>query len=317
MKTQKFYDSVKPHMSPSALDTWLNQRSSFIKSYFEGTKGPETKAMTAGKNIHALIDAGIFKVQKSFEINEETITIEIKKGYTFLGIPDSMQKIKKGASIVHFCDYKTGKENPWKEKLPSDIKMKATAWLVWHKSGKPAAVTGFVEYIPTEWDAENKQVVPIEGAETEVHSITYDALELKEFTDVILKAMDDVNEAYETWLTSTGEFVSEPDMEVYAELKKQKDEIESKMKEIAERLQSQMEFGHKSTIPTRFGTFFITERKTWEYPKDLSISVNHMQYLQSEVEEIVSAAKVAQKNYELTAEPKTVTRSLGFRIAKE
>lgn len=316
MKTQKFYPTVKGWMSPSGLDAWLNQRSSFIKSYFEGTKGPETKAMTAGKNIHALIDAGIFKVQKSFEINEETITVEIKKGYTFLGIPDSMQKIKKGASIVHFVDYKTGKENPWKDKLPSDIKMKATAWLVWHKSGKPAAVTGFIEYIPTEWDADNKQIVPIEGAETEVHSITYDSKELIEFTDVILKAMDDVNEEYERWLTSTGEFVSETDIQSYVELKKQKDEIEAKMEEISERLKSQMEFGHKSTIATPFGTLFMIERKTWDYPADLEFQFQGRRIVWEYAEELASAAKVAKKNYELTAEPKEIIRALGFRIAK-
>lgn len=303
-------------MSPSALDSWHNSRSNFIKSYFEGIRTPDTPAMIAGKKVHTLIEAGIVPAKKVYDLHEVKIEIKIKEGYVFLGIPDSRgERMQKG--VVEFVDYKTGKANAWKEKLPVDIKMRATAWLVWKATGEPKKVIGHIEYIPTEWDSVAKEVVPIADAESEIISLTYTAEELQDFTKIIVDSMDEVNEEYDKWLESTGQFINKEDLERYVELRKAKDELEVLLKDVGDRLMSQMEFGAKKTHQTPFGTLFITERKTYEYPKGLRINYLDMGLTIEDAEAITMASKAAQKNYELTADPKTTSKSMGFRPTKK
>lgn len=316
-----FYPDVKAHMSPSALDAWFNNRSMFMRSYFAGEKSPTTAAMKGGTRIHALIEGGMYAAQKVFSASEKEIYIDISKDRRFLGIPDGYEEVTfepgKGFPLqVEFVDYKTGKENAWKEKLPSDLKMKATAWLVWKINGEPERVLGHIEYIPTEWDSVAKEVIPKIDATSELISYTYHAEDLRSFTQVILKAMDEVNEAYEKWLTSTDEFVSQDDMLAYVDLKKKKDEIEGKMKEIAERITDQLDFGGKTTISSPLGTFYITERETYKYPPTIKIDFGEHVLTLADAEEIEMAAKAAKKRYETENEPEAISRSMGFRAAK-
>jgi hypothetical protein len=71
-----FYHELKEHMSPSALDQWKRQRSAFVGTYFEKKDKVETKAMTAGKQIHRLIEGGMLKAKKIFLfITSKTILI--------------------------------------------------------------------------------------------------------------------------------------------------------------------------------------------------------------------------------------------------
>ena len=220
-----FYHDKKPHMSPSALAQWLGSRGSFVRSYFAEERGPETKAMTAGTEIHALVEAGIIKAKHVYQNNEIEVKVQVPgTDYYFLGRPDSYEI---DGEVARFVDYKSGKANGWDEKLPTDIKMRATAWLVWRSLGEPKQVHGFVEFIQTTWDPEQKKVVPIDGKETEVASIVYTAKELKAFTRVITTAMDDVNAFYEKWKESTGDFVNKADVERSVELRKAIDEAET------------------------------------------------------------------------------------------
>ncbi len=311
-----FYNDVKEHLSPSALDMWLNNRSAFVKTYFEGEKFQGNAATRAGKSVHALIEGGMLEAKHCYNKNETQILVDIGDGRRFLGIPDSYES-QPHDGHVSFVDYKTGKENGWKEKLPSDVKMKATAWLVWKVTGEPKYVHGWIEYWPTEWDAENKEVRPIDGAESEEVPINYDEDDLRAFTMVILKAMDEINEAYVRWQDSTGEFVNQEDVEEYVKLDKAKREIETRMTEIKERIMGQMEFGGKDNVQTQHGSFYVTTRKTYEYPPTLKVNYLNMGLVLEDVEAIDGAMSAAKKNWERENEPKSVSRTLGFRQVKE
>lgn len=311
-----FYPDVKDGSSPSALAQWFNQRSSFIKSYFVGERGPETKAMQTGTEIHALIEAGIIKAKHVYEHAEKGLSVEIAPGRVFRGRPDSHEGVNRAGSVA-FVDYKSGKANEWKEKLPTDIKMKATAWLVWKTSGEPEFVYGFVEYFQTTWDPNQKKVVLVDGVESDSIGITYRASELREFTQVILKAMDAVNDFYDVWIKSTGEFVNKEDVIRYGEVKQQIDDLEMKLGEIGERILIQMEAGGEETHKTPIGTFFVKETKTYEYPATIKINYLDMGLVLEDADAIGAATKAAKKNYELINEPKSTSRKMQFRPAKE
>ncbi len=311
-----FYPKEKKYISPSALDNWLRSRSAFVKTYFEGEKGPETLAMTTGKQVHGLIEGGFLAVKRKYDMDEKETTFTFENGVKVLGYPDSYTK-EATDGIVSFVDYKTGKANGWKEKLPTDIKMKTTAWLVWQNTGQPKTVDGAIEFIQTTWDPETKMVVPIENKQTEIVEIKYTQKELQDFTQVILKAIDDINAFYETWKDKTDTFINNEDIEEYIKLNQEISDLETKQKEVAERIQIQMEAGGMVNHKTPAGTFYTTTRKTWDYPSDMPVRYEDEDWMLHDVLDMQTAMKVAQKNYELIAEPKSESTSIGFRVAKE
>lgn len=309
-----FYPSVKDGLSPSALAQWINSRSAFVKSYFAMERGPETKAMQTGTEIHALIEAGIIPAKHVYEHNEGDVSVQLAEGRIFRGRPDSYEA-KPGQLFASFVDYKSGKANAWVEKLPTDIKMRATAFLVWKECHQPEEVRGHIEYFQTTWDPEQRKVVLVEGTESEVISIVYSEAEMKAFEQVVLKAMDDINEFYKKWIASTGDFVSKSDIESFVDLKREIDQKETELEEIAERIQTQMEFGGEENhkVPG-VGSFFIKTTNTWEYPEELAFNKG---WTLKMADEIAAAAKAAKSNFELINEPKTTKRKVQFRAAKE
>lgn len=310
---QKFYHDVKEHMSPSAFDQWHRQRSAFVGSYFEQKERVQTKAMEAGTQIHRLIEAGLIKAKCVYDVGEEQIKVQVPgTEFYFLGIPDS--HMKDGSKFV---DYKSGKANDWKEKLPTDLKMKATAWLVWMQCGQPEKIEGAIEFIQTTWDPDAKRVVPIDDKETELIEITYHAEDLKAFTKVIADTMNEVNEVYEKWQSKTDAFVSREDIERYEALHLKKAALEEEMDDVKERIKTQMEFGGMLNFKSELGTFYITERSTYDYPETLPVKVGAEEYTLAEAEEVESATKAAKKNYELITEPVSQSSSVGFRPKKE
>lgn len=320
MKTTKkqplFYHDIKPHLSPSAIAQWHYSRSQFIRSYFAGEKSSETLAMKTGKMLHALIEGSMLDVQRKYTFIEKGITIScaLPKGgdATIYGIPDSYGKNE-------FVDYKTGQENTWTvEKLATDVKMLCTAWLVWQVNGCGDGVQAWIEWIPTEWNGE--ELVP--KGTVEDHKIVgcfYTAATLKEFEKVIAHTVKEVNEEYVKWVAAEGmAFVSDDDCVEYATLEAQKKEIEAKQKLIKERIGEQMSFGGERTHESSVGTFYVTERKTYEYPKSLKARLADGSDVTLErAEEIEAAIGVVKKEYEMTAEPKVVSRSIGFRPKKK
>lgn len=290
-----FYPDIKPHISPSALDSWHNSRSQFIKSYFDGVKMRETASMKAGKEIHALIEGGMIPVINRFAHIEKPITVELPSGVKVFGIPDSYDDFSG-----FFVDYKSGKENGWTDaRLATDLKMKTTAWLVWQVSGKPAQVSGCIEYLATIWNTETREVQPTGEDNIVAASYTYTGEELEAFTAVIEKTIADVNAAYEEWLTSTDEYISADDIALYAELDEEISKLEERREEVKVRIADQLEFGKKQSVSTVFGTFSFRETKRWKYPK--------------EIDDLDAIAKAARKKFETENDPATVSKSLMFR----
>lgn len=301
----KFYPQVKEWISPSAFANWHEARSLFVRSYFLKEKTPETSAMKAGKQIHALIEAGLLDVRHKYSHNEETleVTLQLPETVKVLGIPDSFDEQFGG--IVHFVDYKTGKENTWDDaKLAGDLKMKATAWLVWNVTGKTAReVVGYIEYIPTQWNPSTREIEPTGGESIVAGSITYTSDELEAFTGIIANTIAEINKAYEEWLESTDEFVNQDDVAEYAQLDQEVKEREVKMALIKERIADQMGMGSKETLSTPFGSFYFRITKTYEYSE--------------EIEKKLADASAAKKKFEMENEPAKIAKSLSFRPSKK
>lgn len=310
-----FYHEIKEHMSPSALDQWMRSRAAFIQSYFEGKKGPETPAMKFGTQVHALIEHGLLKVKKQYDQNEQGLKHEAGGGLYVFGKPDSYQS-KPVKNTVEFVDYKTGKASEWQKKLPTDLKMKTTAWLVWKETGCPAAVIGHIEFLQTTWN-EEKSCLELIGEETEVTSITYHKADLEAFTEVIIKIMTEVNTFYETWKDRTTDFVDKDDIKLLADLTAKADAIEEEIKAVKASIMSQMEFGGLTTYKEEgLGTLSITTRKTYNTPENLPFKVGKKTYTLKDFEEIEMASKAAVKNYQLITEPVSTSESISFRAKK-
>lgn len=304
-----FYHDVKEHMSPSAFQTWKHQRSSFVKSYFQGEKTPETAAMKAGTQSHRLIEAGLLPVKHYYEHNELELRHPAGEFKT-MGKPDSFELQDDAA---YFVDYKTGKANGWAEKLPSDVKMIFTAWLVWNETGKPEKVVGHIEFLPTTWDPTNKEVILIDGAESEVETIVYHREQLENFTDVIIREMQAVNTFYEKWSQQDTSFIDQEDCQEAARLTAEIEALSDKLTKVKDRIKDQMEFGGVNSYPVEgLGTFSITERKTYNYPTGLRINYRDYGLTFEDFQEAEKCAKAAKKNFELISEPVAIAESIRF-----
>lgn len=270
--------------------------------------------MKAGKEVHALIENGLYDAKKRFDMHEQRLTISCDNGYVVLGIPDSYSLALNG--VAEFVDYKTGKSSDWHKKLPNDLKMKCTAWLVWRATDMPSLVRGYVEYIPTIWDAENHEVIPSDEPST-IYQRDYTAEELLAFTDFIIKTIDQINNEYPKWLISSTDFVSDDDVNEYVTLDQQIKELSNKQEEIKERIKTQLEFGDSKTLEVSAGSFYIMSRSKWVYPKDLIVKYSDSEIVLSDVEAINEATSIAKKEFEQVTPPASVSTSLGFRAKKQ
>lgn len=325
-----FYPNVKAYISPSALATWLNSRSSFIGSYFKGKKFEGNSATEAGTKIHGLIEGGFLKAEKVFGNGEQEIMTPFRfSGVNVLGRPDDYGFYDEKKDLAVFVDYKTGKDSEWnKAELAGDIKMRATAWLVWNKLGKPEkGVIGYLEWFGTKWNDETKELVPTNEDHAIFHC-KYTADELADFEEVIEKAIKDINTTYDKLMNSDTGFIDEELIKEYAELdakvKKFKDEYENKaeefegrMDEIKETIGGQLEFGGLLNHETPFGTFYFKEAKKFEYPDSLEFQTESGNVMTLAVGEEVSVAmSAAKKNYELTHTPDEIKKTVQFKAKK-
>lgn len=311
----KFYPEVKEYISPTAFAMWHRQRSSFVRSYFKNDKSPETAAMRAGTMIHGLVQGGLLEVLKRYDHHERELSVVLPNGVKVFGKPDSFGDTVLIDKAAYFVDYKTGKENKWtKPELAADLKMLCTAWLVWNATGKPESVTGFIEWIGTEWNG--SELVPTNEDHVLIDAVYSDA-KLREFEAVLLKTIDDVNEEYPRFLVSTDSFIDLGDCALYADLERQIKALEKEQKVIKDRIAEQMQFGGLPSFPSEIGTFYFTERKTYDYPDELEFQLEDGQRLTLEEGERISAAlSAAKKGFELMNAPKSVSKSLGFRAKK-
>lgn len=274
--------------------------------------------MIAGKQIHQLIEGNFLEVHHNYEHHEKTLEHYIETAdckFKVLGIPDSYEA---GKGCAYFVDYKSGKENNWDDVvLAGDLKMKLTAWLVWNECGKPEAVYGFIEYLPTVWNPVTRKVELVEGEKSVVAAkIVYSGEEMAAFTEVIHKTMVEINAAYEEWKESTDEFINQEDIAEYAAIEQQIAELTSKQDLVRERIADQMTMGKKDTLPTPFGSFFFRSTKKYAYPPSLKINYLEMGITLEDAEAIAAATSAAKKKFETENEPASVSKSLSFRAKK-
>lgn len=329
-----FYPDIKRHISPSAFAAWHNSPGSFVKSYFQNIRVGDTASMKSGKKIHALIEGGLLEVKHRYEHREKTlehsitppVEVDVKEiTYTVLGIPDSYESEPRfnttwEGGLVEFVDYKSGKENNEDNyqhaMLSGDLKMKMTAWLVWNEAGKPKNVLGFIEYIPTQWNPISREIEPTSGESMGADKFLYTAQEMEEFTPVILSTIAEINAAYEVWLESSDDFISQDDVTEYARLEKIIRDATLAQEPLLERIAEQMTFGKKEAYQSMFGSFYFKSNKTYDYPKGLRINYRDMGITLEDSVEIAAAASGAKKKFELENTPTSVTRKLQFRIKK-
>lgn len=317
-----FYPNLKEYISPSALATWFNSKPSFIESYFKGVKMPETSAMKAGNKIHALIEGGFYDPQKRYDLNEKELSHMVADtGVKSFGKPDSFGLVSDGHA--EFVDYKTGREVSWsRDELKNDVKMKQTAWLVWKETGMPDKVTGYIEWIGTEWNG--TEVVPSID-EYMLVKCDYTAQELNEWENVIIKAIGDINEAYEKFVNSSELFIDEDLCKQYAKLNAEIKEIEEKQieilkvqrEELGEQIATQLAMSDAENHKTEYGSFFWKVSKKYAYPDDLEFQTNTGVYSLALGEEIVAGVKACKKGYEKFSKPVEEKKSLQFRASKK
>lgn len=324
-----FYPDVKPHISPSALATWHNNRSSFITSYFKGIHTPETAAMKGGTKIHGLLEGGFLTATKRYGNEEKELVWDLgDTGVKVLGKPDDYgYQDPSVQDLAAFVDHKTGGDSVWtKAELAADLKMRTTAWLVWKQMGKPEkGVIGYIEWFGTKWDGETKEVVPTNEDHAVFH-YHYTVAELVAFEEIIAKTVADVNAAYDRFMSGTDTFVDEELCREYAELDAQAKALEEqhitplkeRMDAIKETLTEQLAFGGVQSHETGFGTFYFRDTKKYEYPDDLEFQTEDGALMTLAVgEQVATAMSAAKKHYELSHEPADVRRSLQFRAKRK
>jgi len=307
----EFYPDIKDGMSPSSFASWMGSRSAFVNSYFAGGEMIETEAMRTGTQVHRLIEGGMMKAKHDYEHAEDSLSVTLEDKRIFRGRPDSWESDDKEA---RFVDYKTGKENKWKEKLPTDLKMRATAFLVWAQAGKPEIVRGFIEFIQTQWNDKTRTIEPIENKESEVESIVYTAKDMKEIGGIILTQMGEVNANYLRWKNKGETLVDMGTVAEYSEIAEHIKKLTTQGDELKRIIKDQMEFGCETNLKTDFGTFYITTRETYEYPPNIKFTLDgEKEYTLEESDKIASGAKAARKNYEMSQEPVSQSTGVGFK----
>lgn len=317
-----FYPDLKRYISPSAYQTWYKSPSGFVKSYFMGERSGETAAMKAGKLIHTLIENGLLEVTHRFSIQERPIEIVLENGVAVMGIPDSCLDDGDAlfpGDVLPFVDYKSGKENDWNDvDLAGDLKMKVTAWLIYQRAKNlgrnPKKVVGYIEYVPTAWNEETREIEPTGGTSVVAGTVEYPAQELEAFTAMLIKTIDAVNAAHEEWLISTDAFVNQDDVIEYAKLEEEITDREERMALLIERIHDQMKMGMKKSLSTVFGSFYYSTSKKYEYPANLTVNVAEDYFIPlEEAEKVTMAASIAKKKYETDHPPVETKEKLSFR----
>ena len=189
--------------------------------------------------------------------------------------------------------------------------MRSTALLVWDKVGRPDKVKAYIEYIETTWDPEQREVIPVDGKETDVVEITYTKEDMETIWKVIEREMKNVNEYYEKWKNGE-DYVDMDDVNRYVELENAINKLKKEQDEIKANIMNQMSFGGIDSKKTDFGTFSISRRETFNYPENLTFKVGEENYSLGKFSEIEAAMEAAKTNFKLVNDPASVAPSIRF-----
>lgn len=307
--------------------------------------------MKVGKQVHQLVEMGVIHVNHKFEYAEQPLVVaffpngtteniaaemqadgtalyDLPEGASFAsyGVPDSHERHNTGDSTkngedydtAYFVDYKSGKDKEtWDNvKLAGDLKMKLTAFLVWHHTGKPSKVVGSIEHIPVVWNPVSRTIEPTDEESTVVATCEYSAQEMASFEHILRATVVEINAAYLEYGNSSDEFVNQDDVSEFGTLDKQRIEIEARQAILRERIAEQLEMGKKDTLSTPYGTFSFTTRKKYVYPEQLTVNGSGMILTLAQADAITEGAAAAKKKWETENKPESVTRSFMFRPKK-
>jgi hypothetical protein len=177
----------------------------------------------------------------------------------------------------------------------------------------PEYVKASIESFQTFYNPRKKKLELMPNDESEVYEFMFRAEDLDGFTSVIEKTVTEINQAYMKWLESTDEFVDKEAVKEFAEISAQIAQLEIRAKELKERIGEQMVFGNKDSVGTDYGTFYFTTRKTYDYPKTLKVDYLDYGLTLEDTEAINACVKAVKTDYELSHEPVSVSRSVGFK----
>lgn len=279
------------HLSASQLALWVNDMGKYYKRYFKGEKSPESPSTLLGSRVAALLEG----VHENGEFPEDVTETEIKvyQELDFLGVPERrmVQDLAPGITLMgifdtsdeeltRVVDYKTG-HRPWDlDRLRNSIQMKTYALLA-------KELTGRIPEVGINW-METQQVpgtgiIEFTGRVKKIYH-QFTESDLLEFKDWVIDTAHDIARHWAAFQGNLEEF--NPDiLEAYtvaaAILRQAKDMEQEARRAFVKHLQDVGIKRHEM----QDGTFYVTRRKSWEYPEHVEKIAAHLKAAQSEAKE--------------------------------
>lgn len=290
--------------SPSQLKTWIDNEKNYIKWYIKGEARPTSKYMQFGSFIHKAIEEGksdnpvldwIVGSVPRLDVAEQSVEIatRIDKEVIILnGILDSYSQ--SGDELI---DYKTGKAGTWSDEVVGkDVQFKFYALMHKLLTKRMLKKVTVVHLHTTE--NENGDVILTGDYDVFTHTPTKSDLDdVKKHLSNFIKWTKTVTE--EKINSDVNKELSEVVLKMRA-IKAQQDALEMEYDNLKAIVLADMEKTGQLEIKTDNAHLFFTTRKTYEYPE--------------EVKTLEAGYKKAKTEWEETHEPKTITKSLTFKL---
>lgn len=269
-----FYTDKKPHISPSAVASWLTNKGQFKRTYFED-KYFENEAMRNGKKIHRDIEHGLVNVKNLYSDSEKPlkVTSDLVDMY---GILDGSEK-----DLSEFVDYKTGKK--WtQEQLDNDIKMEFYAYMIFNLTDNKETI-GKLEWVETDYDDSGDIVAT---GETEVFEVKYKREDVVEkWDDLLPKVVSEVNEAYDEYVKSQDQSDELKDLSYrLSEVKKEQEELANKEAWLRAEIEKEMDKAGFKEVKTPYLNIYFQNRKKYNMPDEFKEKEKELKAEKKEIE---------------------------------
>lgn len=297
-------------LSPSQLQTWLDSEKDYIKYYIKGEPRPTNKYMQFGSMVHKALEEnrsenetlnfliGIIPRLEAPEVKLE-IPTKIKKVEVILnGIIDTYGE-KEGVII----DYKTSKAGKWNaEIVAKKIQFKFYTYLHYLKTKKILEKVDIVNLI-TEEDEDG--AIYLTG-DFDVFTYIPSKADIDEVKNKILEFVEWGNNLKEEVLNHEVSQEIKDTLSQMAHLSKEIDQLEYEKTNLKARVEAYMEMFSLNNIKTDMANIFYTTRKTYNYPETIVLKDKELKKMQDDL-------KKEKSEFEETAEPATITKSLTFK----
>lgn len=212
-------------------------------------------------------------------------------------------------SLEEFREFKTGKAE-WNQKRSDDHgQIHFYAMLIEAKTGK-LPKKAYLDWIVTE-NNENWEIIPT--WEIKTFEVEIDPKKISKLKDRIPEIFDEMQKEYEKWLVAQ-EWKIELQTDIfeeYANLEKEKKEIDEKQKKLKVKIDEEMKSKKVDNFKLDWiGTFFYTARKKWDYSEEIK---NKESEVQEEMKVKLEEVTVLKQKFEEENEPE-ISLSLTCRI---